>query len=96
MAILIIVLILAIVMAEVLIGFVCHDANTNWTNTDGTLVQGDCHNNMRMPVYAALSVAVLIFVPLQVLFIRIFKAHADELKNEAGYSELPTDEPQTA
>ena len=51
---------------------------------------------MRLPVYAALSVAVLITVPLQVLFIRIFKAHADELKSEAGYSELPTEEPQTA
>ena len=49
---------------------------------------------MRMYFYIFIAVATIVYLPLQYLFIEIFKAYHDVLKEELekGYQQVPNDD----
>eukprot|EP00353_Schmidingerella_taraikaensis_P004847 CAMPEP_0185577244 /NCGR_PEP_ID=MMETSP0434-20130131/9429_1 /TAXON_ID=626734 ORGANISM="Favella taraikaensis, Strain Fe Narragansett Bay" /NCGR_SAMPLE_ID=MMETSP0434 /ASSEMBLY_ACC=CAM_ASM_000379 /LENGTH=128 /DNA_ID=CAMNT_0028194753 /DNA_START=165 /DNA_END=551 /DNA_ORIENTATION=+ len=95
---LIIMLILAIVGIEALIALLCSDSNVSYSmsssGNDQDFGLNKCESYLRTPVYTALAVAVLGLVPLQILWVRVFKAHLDDLKQEGEteYTPIPSED----
>ena len=91
LGVIIIGLVAAVIGAEFFIAMICGAASA----ADGDLAQDTCSNAARIPFYAAILVLIAVLVPLQVLWVRVFKAYYDELKeggSEAEYAPVPNDE----
>ena len=58
------------------------------------LATNSCVKAVKMWLYIVFGALVVIYLPLQWLFMSIFKAYHDELKEDGsgGYSQLPADE----
>ena len=87
LAILIVFLVIAVVGIEALVDVVCSDPNVisaiQDNHNDQEFGLRDCTEAMRVPVYVVWSLCVVVFVPIQVLWIRIFKAHLDDLAEKS-------------
>ena len=57
------------------------------------LGQQSCKKAVRLYLYGAWAIVTLVFLPLQLLIMSIFKAYHDELKDDSqGYSQLPNED----
>ena len=98
MGLLIIVIILAIFGAEAIVSRVCENelADQSYMKLHEGQTEGDCEDEARLPVYAAIAAFIVLIVPLQVTWIRVFKFYCDELKAEdQPYEQVPVEEPKT-
>ena len=105
LAVIVIALIAAIIGIEALVAWVCNGDWVEVTEVEVTHGAGEpstfeldtagCENAVRTPVYIVWSVGCLLFLPIQILWVRVFKAYADELSdkpNSSEYSQLPAEE----
>ena len=96
LVLLVLALIFFIASVEPIIDLVCSDADIvahlqKETNYDFGLE--DCERQARIPAYLIWLTAALVLIPLQFMWVRVFKYYLDELKDpHADYSQLPTEE----
>ena len=95
----VIMLIAAIVGIEALVDMICNneDVIAAIESKDNTSEFGlaQCEDAIRLPVYVVWTCVALIFVPIQIMWVRVFKAYLDELPEkspEEEYSQVPQED----
>ena len=95
----VILLIAAIVGIEALVDMICNNEDVIGAihSKDNTSEFGlsACEDAIRLPVYVVWTCMALIFVPIQIMWVRVFKAYLDELpekNSEEDYAPIPTDD----
>ena len=88
--------IVAVIFVEALIQTACSGADFNLHDNQLHSDEEHCERSARPIAYTILGGIGAIILPIQYLIMSIFKAYAEEIKDEAEYQQIPGDDQDTA